>query len=123
MATQNTMDPKKYTIDAKGKRLGRVASEAANYLMGKNRADFVRHKAPSVEVVITNAAKLVLTEAKKADTKYMRYSGYQGGLKIEDLSKLAERRGYKEGLKRAIKGMIPDNKLRPGMLKRLTISD
>ncbi len=117
------MEPKKYTIDAKGKRLGRVAAEAATYLMGKNRADFVRHKAPSVHVVIENAGKLVLTEAKKADTVYKSYSGYQGGLTIENLGKLAERRGYREGLKRAIRGMLPNNKLRPDMLKRLTITD
>ncbi len=112
-----------YTIDAKGKRLGRVASQAATYLMGKNRADFVRHKSPSVRVVIENAGMLVLTEAKKADTKYMKYSGYQGGLKIQDMTELSAKHGYKEVMKRAIKGMIPNNKLRPDMLKRLTITD
>jgi large subunit ribosomal protein L13 len=117
------MDTKKYTIDAKGKRLGRVASEAANYLMGKNRADFVRHKAPDVAVIITNAGKIVLTEQKKEDTVYKKYSGYQGGLKIQDMTALSDKHGYKEVMKRAIKGMIPDNKLRPGMLKRLTITD
>ncbi|MEK7063798.1 MAG: 50S ribosomal protein L13 [Patescibacteria group bacterium] len=116
-------DVKTYTIDAKGKRLGRVASEAATYLMGKNRADFVRHKSPSVRVVITNAGKLVLTESKKADTKYMKYSGYQGGLKIQDMTELSAKHGYKEVMKRAIKGMIPNNKLRPDMLKRLAITD
>jgi len=117
------MDTKIYTIDAKGKKLGRVAAQAAVYLMGKNRVDFVRHKAPSVKVVITNASKISITEKKKASTVYKHYSGHQGGLKIENLGKLSERRGYSEGLKRAIKGMIPDNKLRPGMLKRLTITD
>lgn len=116
-------DIKTYTIDAKGKRLGRVASQAATYLMGKNKADFVRHKAPSVRVVIENAGKLVLTEKKKSHTTYARYSGHQGGLKIENLGHLAKRRGYHEGLKRAIRGMLPNNKLRPDMLKRLTISD
>ena len=117
------MEPTTYTIDAKGKKLGRIASQAATYLMGKNRADFVRHKSPSVRVVIINAGKMAITEAKKSETVYKRYSGYQGGLKIENLTKLAERRGYKEGVKRAIKGMMPDNKLRPELLKRLTITD
>lgn len=117
------MDTITYTIDAKGKKLGRVAAQAASLLMGKNRADFVRHRAPAVRVVITNASKLSLTEKKKEVTVYKRYSGYQGGLRIENLTKLSERRGFAEGLKRAIKGMIPDNKLRPGMLKRLTITD
>ena len=112
-----------YSIDAKGKKLGRVASQAASLLMGKNRADFARHISPNVKVEITNASKLSLTDAKKKETKYMKYSGYQGGLRIENLEMLAERRGYSEGLKRAIKGMMPDNKLRPELLKRLTITD
>lgn len=121
--TTTKPEQKIFYIDAKGKRLGRVASEAAVYLMGKNRADFVRHKSPNVKVEIVNAAQLVLTSAKKEVTVYKKYSGYQGGLKIENLAMLAERLGYKEGLKRAIKGMIPNNKLRPELLKRLTITD
>ncbi|MCL9972142.1 MAG: uL13 family ribosomal protein [Candidatus Pacebacteria bacterium] len=113
-----------HTIDAKGKRLGRVASLAATYLMGKHRADFVRHKSPDTRVVIENAGKLVLTESKKTDTVYKRFSGHQGSkVKIETLSHLAERKGYKEGLKLAIRGMLPNNKLRPELLKRLTITD
>ena len=116
-------ETKTYTIDAKGKRLGRVASQAASYLMGKNRADFTRHKSPKVHVIIENAAKLVITEKKKADTVYNKYSGYQGGLRIVDMTKLAEKHGYKEVVKRAIKGMMPDNKLRPDLLKCLTITD
>ncbi len=113
-----------YTIDAKGKKLGRVAAEAANYLMGKNRADFVRHASPDVRVTIVNAGKLSLTEKKQKDTIYKRFSGYQGTkLKIENLKALSTRRGYSEGLKRAIRGMLPNNKLRPDRLKRLTITD
>ena len=92
-------------------------------MMGKNRVDFTRHKSPDVRVVIENAAKLVLTVAKKEETVYKRFSGHQGSkVKIETSAHLAERRGYKEGLKSAIKGMIPDNKLRPELLIRLTIT-
>lgn len=113
-----------YTIDAKGKKLGRVAAQAAVLLRGKNKADFVKHKSPDVKVVIENASKLSLTEAKKEETVYKRFSGVQGTkLKIESLKHLGERRGYKEGLKLAIRGMLPNNKLRPGLLKRLTITD
>ena len=117
------MDTITYTIDAKGKALGRVASLAATYLMAKNLPTFERHKKPAVTVIITNASKLSLTQKKKKDTKYTGYSGYQGGFLQEDLAALSERRGYGEGLKRAIKGMIPDNKLRPDMLKRLKITE
>ncbi len=113
-----------YTIDAKSKRLGRVASEAARLLMGKNRTDFVRHRAPEVTVVIENASKLALTERKKKATTYKRFSGYQGTkFKEETLTHLAARKGYREGLRLAIRGMLPNNKLRPGMLKRLVIHD
>ncbi len=113
-----------YTIDAKGKKLGRVAAEAAKLLMGKNRADFVKHKSPDVSVVIENAGKLSITDAKKAETVYKRFSGHQGSkVKIESLKHLAARKGYNEGLKLAIRGMLPNNKLRPGLLKRLTITD
>ncbi len=113
-----------YTIDAKGKRLGRVATEAASLLRGKNRADFVKHKSPEVRVLIENAGKLMLTEAKKSETVYKRFSGHQGSkVKIESLKHLSARKGYREGLKLAIRGMLPNNKLRPGLLKRLTITD
>lgn len=113
-----------YTIDAKGKKLGRVAAEAAKLLMGKNRADFEKHKSPDVSVVIENAGKLSITDAKKAETVYKRFSGHQGSkVKIESLKHLAARKGFSEGLKLAIRGMLPNNKLRPGLLKRLTITD
>lgn len=113
-----------YTIDATGKKLGRVAAQAATLLRGKNRADFVKHKSPAVHVVIENASKLSLTEAKKAQTVYKRFSGVQGTkLKIENLKHLAARKGYREGLTLAVRGMLPNNKLRPGLLKRLTITD
>lgn len=113
-----------YTIDAKGKKLGRVAAQAATYLRGKNRADFTKHISPNVRVIIENASKLALTEAKKTETVYKRFSGYQGTkLKIETLKHLSARKGYREGLKLAIRGMLPNNKLRPGLLKRLTITD
>jgi len=112
-----------YTIDATGKRLGRVASEAAKYLMGKDRVSFTRQSAPAVSVVIEHASKLMLTEKKSAFTTYARYSGYQGGLKIENLKSLSTRLGYPGAIRRAVRGMLPNNKLRPGMLKRLTITD
>lgn len=113
-----------YTIDAKGKKLGRVATQAASLLRGKNRADFVKHKSPDVRVLIENASKLSLTDAKKTETVYKRFSGYQGTkLKIESLKHLAARKGYREGLKFAVRGMLPNNKLRPALLKRLTITD
>jgi len=112
-----------HTIDAKGKKLGRVASEAAKILMGKNLTSYARNRAPEVSVTVTNASKLSISEKKRATIKYARFSGYQGGLKFEALDNLVARRGYKEALKHAIKGMLPSNKLRPDMMKRLIIEE
>ena len=112
-----------YTIDAKGKKLGRVASQAASILMGKNSTSFARHKAPEVQVEITNVSQLSLSEKRRATHTYAHFSGYQGGLRFETLDALIKRRGYKDAVMHAVRGMIPRNKLRPGMLKRLTISE
>src|SRR3989344_7431475 len=118
--THTTMQ---HTIDATGKKLGRVASEAAKLLMGKNLASFVRHKTPAVSVTITNVSKLSISEDKRKDKKYPFFSGYQGGLRFETLGALGKRRGYKEIMLHAVKGMLPNNKLRPGMLKKLRITE
>ncbi|MES2014448.1 MAG: uL13 family ribosomal protein [Patescibacteria group bacterium] len=118
-----TDSTKEYTIDAKGQKMGRVATQAAHILMGKNSVFFVKNRAPDVAVTILNASKVVISEKHLQNNTYARFSGYQGGLKFDTLEALIERHGYKEAVKRAIKGMIPSTKLRPGMLKRLIITD
>lgn len=112
-----------HTIDAKGKRLGRIASEAAKILMGKDRVTYARNRAPEVSVTITNVSKLLIAEKKRSTKKYVRFSGYPGGIKFEALEDLAKRRGYGEVVRNAVKGMLPGNKLRPGMMKRLTVKE
>lgn len=114
---------KTYTIDASGQKLGRVASRAAVILMGKNTVAFARHRAPNVRVEILNASKLSISEKHREGVTYARFSGYQGGLRFETLDALAKRRGYKEVVAHAVRGMIPKNKLRPDMLKRLIIKE
>ena len=111
------------TIDAKNKSLGRVASEAAKMLMGKDDVSYEANKVAEVKVNITNASKLKITEKKRQEKLYMHYTGYPGGLRKEKLESLVGRKGYKEILQIAIKGMLPANKLRPLMLKNLTIID
>ncbi len=117
------MNAKQYTIDAKGMRLGRVASQAAAYLIGKDKADFVRHARPDTVVTIINASKLNISEKKRSRKQYPHFSGYQGGLRFEKLETLIEQKGYRAALQHAITGMIPRNKLRPDTLKRLKISE
>lgn len=111
-----------YTIDAKGKRLGRVATEAATYLIGKNTPDFVRNVAPEVSVKIINASQLDITERKQGD-EYQSYSGYPSGRRVETLEHLAERRGYAEVVRRTVKGMLPKNKLQSVMMSNLEVTE
>ncbi len=115
--TKNT-----YEIDASGKRLGKVATEAASVLNGKNTIDFARHTIADVTVTIKNVSKLDISE-KKGSEIYQNYSGYMGGLKEETLAHLAARRGYSEAVRRTIGGMLPDNKLKKQLLKNLVITE
>lgn len=117
-----TTETREYTIDAAGKRLGKVATEAARYLMGKDSPDFERHTTAAVLVTITNASKLDVTE-KKREEIYQSYSGYPSGRKVETLEHLGERLGYAEVVKRTVKGMLPKNKLQKVMMKNLSVSE
>lgn len=117
-----THEKTEYTIDAANKRLGKVATEAASYLIGKNSPAVVRHIAPAVTVKILNAAKLDITEKKKSDV-YKSYSGYPGGQKEETLEHLGKRLGYSEVIRRTIKGMLPKNKLQALRMKNLIVTE
>jgi len=120
MTTQTTT--KEYTIDAKGKRLGILATEVAAILNGKDSVDFARNLIADVTVTVTNASLLDLSEKKKKEI-YQTYSGYPGGLRSEPLDHLAKRRGYGEVMRRTIGGMLPNNKLKKQILKRLIITE
>ncbi len=113
----------KYTIDAKNKKLGRLATEVAVLLMGKNTPDFVKNKIPNIKVEVLNLSKLDITDKKKDSTLYKRFSGYPGGLKIETLGKLESRLGIGNAFKKTVSGMLPKNKLRDRMLKNLVVNE
>lgn len=118
-----TTAPKKtHEIDATGKRLGKVATEAAAVLIGKNDPDYAPHIVNDVQVTIKNASKLDIPEKKQGEI-YQSYSGYPGGRSTETLSHLAKRRGYAEVLKRTISGMLPKNKHRKRLLLQLVVSE
>jgi len=117
-----TTTPRVHNIDATGKRLGRVATEAASVLNGKDTPDFARHMVTNVKVSIVNASKLDLTD-KKRDEIYQTFSGYPSGRRTETLDHLAKRRGYAEVMRRTIAGMLPDNKLKKLRLKNLEITE
>lgn len=111
-----------HIIDATGKRLGKVATEAATVLMGKDKADFAKHIMSDVTVKIENASKLDIPEKKKGEI-YQSYSGYPGGRKEETLGHLAERRGIGEVIQRTVGGMLPNNKHKKRLLKQLIVTE
>lgn len=117
------MKPTPVTIDAFGKKLGRVASEAASILIGKNRTDVTRNNVHDVSVTITNASKAAITEKKLEQKEYKTYTGYPGGLNTESLKQLVARKGYAEAFRLAVYNMIPSNKLRKQIMKNLTITE
>ncbi len=119
---KNIVTTKSYAIDASGKRLGSIATEAASVLMGKTTTDFARHTIEDVTVTISNVSRLDISDKKKTEI-YQSYSGYPGGLRSETLGHLADRRGYAEVVRRTIGGMLPNNKLKKNLLKQLVITD
>lgn len=108
-------------IDASGKRIGRVATEAAKYLMGKNSPAYKPHQPSGNQVLITNAEKLVIPLKKQREKRYVSYSGYPGGKKEKTLMQTMADKGIEEVLRKAVYGMLPDNKLRKVMMKNLSI--
>lgn len=112
-----------HTIDAKGKKLGRIASEAAVLLMGKNDPNFQKNQVAANKVVIVNASEAAISEKKKGEKIYKRFSGYPGGLKERTMSHVIDKKGYSELFTKAIYGMLPANKLRAKMMKNLTVSE
>jgi len=110
-----------YTIDATNKRLGKVATEAATVLMGKNKPDFAKHEMSDVVVTISNADKLDIPEKKKTEI-YQSFSGWPGGRKTETLEHLRVRLGINEVIKRTVGGMLPNNKHKKRLLKQLIIT-
>lgn len=113
----------KHIIDAKNRTLGRVASDAAKFLMGKDTPAFARNIAPDVEVEVINASKLKINEKKNKGKTYRTYSGHPGGQKEETLGDLTARKGIAEAVKRAVKGMLPDNKLKAKMIIKLKVTE
>jgi len=111
------------TIDASGKKMGRVASSVATRLMGKDQTSYARHRHPHLRIRIINASRMDISSKKLTSKIYSRYSGYPGGLKHESMQQLALRRGYAEVLRKAIYGMLPSNTLRAQMMKQLTIEE
>lgn len=117
---QATINRSWHLLDAKDKTLGRFATDIAKLLMGKSKTYFVRNLDCGDYVVIVNAKDIVVTGNKERQKEYIRHSGYPGGFKSETLRELRQRKP-EEIIRHAVKGMLPQNKLRDKMLKRLFV--
>jgi large subunit ribosomal protein L13 len=114
------IDKKWYLVDADGKILGRMATEIARILRGKNKPIFTPHLDAGDNVVVINAEKIVLTGTKGTDKEYFRHSGYPGGVKFVNIKKLKVKKP-EYILEHAIKGMLPKNRIGRKIFKNLHI--
>ena len=120
MQKKETVERKWYVIDAEGKSLGRVASLAATYLRGKHKPTYTPHIDCGDNIIIINAQKVNLTGNKLENKMYYNHSMYQGGLR-ERTAKTMREEYPVEMMERAIKGMLPHNRLGRAMFKKLFV--
>ena len=120
MQKKETIERKWYVIDAEGKSLGRVATKAAHILRGKHKPTFTPHIDCGDNVIIINAEKVNLTGNKLEDKMYYNHSMYPGGLR-ERNAKIMREQYPIEMVERAVKGMLPHNRLGRAMYKKLFV--
>lgn len=120
MPKAGEVERKWYVVDAKGKTLGRLASQVANILRGKHKPIFSPHVDTGDFVIIINAEEVRLTGKKKAQKMYRYHTGYPGGLKEIPYEKLLKEKPQK-AVYEAVWGMIPHNRLGRKMVKKLKI--
>ena len=120
MASPSTVERKWYVVDAEGKTLGRLASEVANVLRGKNKPTYTPHIDTGDYVIVVNAEKIQVT-GKKLDQKiYYHHSEYVGGMKEATLREMMQKKP-EFVITHAVKGMIPKGSLGRQMLKKLHV--
>ena len=109
-----------YLVDAEGKTLGRLATQIADTLRGKRKPQFTPHVDTGDFVIVVNAEKIQVTGNKLDQKRYYRHSGYPGGIKQRTLREQLERRPT-EVIRKAVKGMLPKNKLASAQITKLKI--
>ena len=114
------VERKWYVVDADGKTLGRLASEVASVLRGKNKPTFTPHVDCGDYVIVINAEKVAVTGKKRAEKIYKKHTGYPGGLREITFDKLQQKKP-EEIIRHAVKGMLPDGKLGRQMFKKLKV--
>jgi large subunit ribosomal protein L13 len=109
-----------YVVDAEGKTLGRLATQIANVLRGKTKPEFTPHCDTGDFVVVINAEKVTVTGNKMDQKRYWRHSGYPGGIRSRTLREMLDRQP-EEVLRKAVKGMLPRNKIGRAQLNKLKV--
>ncbi|MEZ7972830.1 MAG: 50S ribosomal protein L13 [Pseudomonadales bacterium] len=119
-ARKETVTRQWYVVDAAGKTLGRLCTEIANRLRGKHKPEFTPHVDTGDYVVVVNAEKIVVTGKKATDKLYHHHTGYPGGIKSISFDKLLVK-SPEMIIEKAVKGMMPKNKLSRAMLSKLKV--
>ena len=119
-ANKNTVDKNWVIVDANGQTLGRMCSKIAKILRGKHKASFTPHVDCGDNVVVINASKINLTGNKWSDKKYISYTGYPGGQRIKTAQQVYDK-NPSIIIEKAIKGMLPKNKLGAAIFKNLKV--
>ncbi|AFZ52640.1 50S ribosomal protein L13 [Cyanobacterium aponinum UTEX 3222] len=116
----DSIEKKWYVVDAENQRLGRLATEIANVLRGKNKASYTPHLDTGDYVIVVNAEKVVVTGRKSEQKLYRRHSGRPGGMKVETFAQL-QKRIPERIIEKAVKGMLPKNSLGRSLFTKLKV--
>jgi large subunit ribosomal protein L13 len=119
-ANKATANKKWFLVNAEGETLGRLASKVAKVLRGKYKTNFTPHDDCGDNVVIINAEKVVLSGNKLTDKKYIRHTGYPGGQRVQTAEELLNKKPTAL-VEKAVKGMLPKNKLGRAIFKNLFV--
>ena len=119
-ANNATVNKEWLLIDAEGQTLGRLASEVAKFLRGKHKTNYTPHVDCGDNVVVINAEKVALSGEKMQNKKYIRYTGYPGGQRELTADQLLERKPFAL-VEKAVRGMLPKNKLGRALFKNLYV--
>ena len=119
-ANKDTVDRKWFVVDAEGQTLGRMCTKIATVLKGKHKPSYTPHVDTADNVIVINADKIRLTGSKMEQKVYLSYSMYPGGQKSITAKELMVKKPYAV-VERAVKGMLPKNKLGRAMFKKLYV--
>ena len=120
VATPDSRERNWLVVDATGKTLGRLATQVADALRGKRKPEYTPHVDVGDFVIVVNAEKIAVTGRKREQKLYHRHSGYPGGLRQRTLGDMLERRP-EEVIRKAVKGMLPRNRLGRAQLRKLKV--